>query len=259
MSRSGKLFDDFAQHYDLYRPSYPDEIVNDLIRFTRMQKGTKVLEVGAGTGQLTRSLMKSEVSISALEPGQNLAAILRKNLNSVGLKVQETPLEYLQASEVYDVVISAQAFHWIDFTTGLDKIYQITSAQGLLGLLWRIDKSENTAFYKETKPIYARYYPEKSEDKSMRENVSDFISAVKHRDDFGILVDKRYDLTECYTLEKYIGLLKTYSGVIGLPEYIRREFLHEIRTVILNLGGSVERTLELVLFVVGKNEKRSTL
>lgn len=255
MSRSSELFDDFAQHYDKYRPSYPEEIVDDLIRFTRIQRGAKVLEVGAGTGQLTRSLFKSGVSLTALEPGQNLAAILRKNFNADGLIVHDTPLEDLQSGEMYDAVISAQAFHWIDYTVGLDKVYQITSPQGLLSLLWRIDKSENTTFYKKTKPIYAKYYPEKSIGKSMQDNVSDFLSLVKNRSDFNIMVDKRYDVTECYTVESYIGLLKTYSGVIGLSEPMRREFLDEIRNVILNMGGSIDRIFELALIVVGKNKK----
>lgn len=255
MSRSGDLFDDFAHLHDVYRPSYPEEIVDDLIRFTRMQRGTKVLEVGAGTGQLTRSLFKSGASLTALEPGQNLAKILRRNCNSEELKVHEIRLEDLQPDEIYDVVISAQAFHWIDYTLGLDKVYHITAPHGLLCLLWRIDTSENTAFYKKTQPIYKKYYPNNSVSKSMQEYVSDFLSVVKNRDDFSIQVDERYELTECYTEDRYIGLLKTYSGVIGLPEHLRREFLDEIRNVILNMGGSIDRIFELALIVVGKNKK----
>lgn len=258
MPHTGEIFDDFAKYYDAYRPLYPSEIVDDLIQWTEMQGGVKVLEVGAGTGQLTRSLLDSEVSITAIEPGSKLAAILRKNLESHKVKVKEISLEDLDARKKYDVVVSAQAFHWIDYTTGLDKIFRITSPKGRLGILWRIDKSENTAFYKKTKSIYARYYPEKSLPKSMKENVSDFISVVKSRDDFSIQVDKRYEIRKFFTPEEYLGLLATYSGVIGLPEDRRQEFLDEVKTTILHLGGSVERIFEMVLLVVRKN-KRSTL
>ena len=51
----GRVFDEIAAGYDRHRPGYPDELVDQACRVARIGSGDPVLEVGCGSGQLTRS------------------------------------------------------------------------------------------------------------------------------------------------------------------------------------------------------------
>ncbi len=162
MRKSGDLFDSFSQDYDRYRPSYPAAIVHD-----GLKQGTKILEVGAGTGHLTKSLIRSQAYITAIEPGKHLAAILRNKIRNYQLEVLEVRLVNFIASDFYDVVLSAQAFHWIDFDKGLDMIHKVNVANGTVGILWRVYRSDSTEFFQKSKPIYSKYYQDENVVKSM--------------------------------------------------------------------------------------------
>ena len=78
--RYGRVFDEVAAEYDRYRPAYPDELVDQACQVAGISSGDRVLEVGCGTGQLTRSLLARGLHVTAIEPGENLIALARQNL-----------------------------------------------------------------------------------------------------------------------------------------------------------------------------------
>src|SRR5262245_6875414 len=87
-------FDDVADAYDRGRPDFDDEIVRALTSRAGLAAGDPVLEIGAGTGQLTRGLIRAGLQVEALEPGPRLASRLRANLGAgAPLRVRETPFE----------------------------------------------------------------------------------------------------------------------------------------------------------------------
>src|SRR5882672_131555 len=82
--RYGKVFDEIAAEYDRHRPAYPDELIDHACQVARIGSGDQVLEVGCGGGQLTRALLARGLHITALEPGKNLIALARRNLEGAG-------------------------------------------------------------------------------------------------------------------------------------------------------------------------------
>jgi SAM-dependent methyltransferase len=78
--RYGQVFDELAAEYDRHRPADPDELVDQACRVAGIGSGDRVLEVGCGTGQLTRSLLARGLHVTALEPGANLIALAKQNL-----------------------------------------------------------------------------------------------------------------------------------------------------------------------------------
>src|SRR5271165_306422 len=82
--RYGKVFDEIAAEYDRHRPTYPDELVDQACRVAGIRSGDHVLEVGCGSGQLTRGLAARRLHVTALEPGTNLIALARHNLEGAG-------------------------------------------------------------------------------------------------------------------------------------------------------------------------------
>src|SRR5215831_16049322 len=82
--RYGTVFNEVAAEYDRHRPAYPGEVVDQACRAAGIGSGDHVLEVGCGSGQLTRSLAVRGLHVTALEPGENLMALARRNLAGTG-------------------------------------------------------------------------------------------------------------------------------------------------------------------------------
>ena len=135
--RYGKVFDQIAAEYDRHRPAYPDELVDQACQIAGLGRGDHVLEVGCGSGQLTRSLAARGLHVTALEPGANLIALARQNLHGAGeVEFVNAPFEdALLPGEQFQAVFSASAFHWIDPKVSWQKAADALVPGGTLALL----------------------------------------------------------------------------------------------------------------------------
>lgn len=79
-TRSRESFNRVASLYDRYRRGYPEEVVDRLVAAAGIERGRRVLEIGPGTGQLTRPLLQRGAWVTAVELGQDLAALAQRNL-----------------------------------------------------------------------------------------------------------------------------------------------------------------------------------
>src|SRR6185369_16029825 len=105
-----RSFDASAELYDAVRPGYPDALAEELLATA----GRRVLEIGAGTGKATVVFARHGASIVALEPGGKLAAVLRRNVAGHDVTVEETTFEAWPIAQPFDLVMAAQAIHWVD-------------------------------------------------------------------------------------------------------------------------------------------------
>ncbi len=110
----GRVFDEIAEDYDRHRPTYPDVLVDRACK--GIAPGAAVLEIGCGTGQLTRSLLDRGLRVTAVEPGQQLLARARDRLDGAGdVQFINARLEDASLPRArYSAVFSASAIHWID-------------------------------------------------------------------------------------------------------------------------------------------------
>ena len=88
--RRGDSFDEVADLYDRYRPAPPTQVVDALIKATGIGKGTRVVEFGCGTGQLSVPLAATGSELTSVEPGARLAAIAARNLSRFPLATVES-------------------------------------------------------------------------------------------------------------------------------------------------------------------------
>jgi SAM-dependent methyltransferase len=114
--RYGRVFDEIAEEYDRHRPAYPEALIDRACEAAGLAPGARVLEIGCGTGQLTRSLLARGLGVAAVEPGEQLIARARDHLAGAG-EVQFVNARLEEASlprAHYHAVFSASAIHWID-------------------------------------------------------------------------------------------------------------------------------------------------
>jgi SAM-dependent methyltransferase len=133
----GKVFNEVAVEYDRSRPSYPDALVDEACEVADIGAGDRVLEIGCGTGQLTRSLLARGLRVTALEPGDHLIRIAGENLKDADdVEFVHARLEDVQLPhESYEAVFSASAIHWVDPDLGWRKIADALAPSGTLALI----------------------------------------------------------------------------------------------------------------------------
>lgn len=108
----GAVFDTMADEYDRRRPGYPDALIDHACQTAGVSVGDPVLEIGCGTGQLTRSLVARGLHVTAVEPGENLIAIAGRT--SAEVQFVHSRFEDALLSGQFPAAFSASAFHWID-------------------------------------------------------------------------------------------------------------------------------------------------
>jgi SAM-dependent methyltransferase len=139
--RYGTVFDEVADEYDRTRPMYPDALVDRACEVAGLGPGVPVLEIGCGSGQLTRSLVARGLRVTAVEPGGNLIRLAGQNLAGTGSGTGSVELVNARFEDAalpcgyFRAVFSASALHWVDPAVGWRKIAGALAPGGTLALL----------------------------------------------------------------------------------------------------------------------------
>ncbi len=131
--RRGSSFERVAATYADHRPGYPDEAVRWLVGGDG--RPVRVLELGAGTGKLTRTLCELGHEVIATEPSSAMLASLVRVAprgHAVLARAEDIPF----SASTVDVVIAAQAFHWFDQSRTLPDVARVLRPGGVLSLVW---------------------------------------------------------------------------------------------------------------------------
>ena len=128
-------FEAGADAYERARPTYPPDAVAFIVETLDLRPGRTVLELGAGTGKLTRLLVPSGARILALEPVEAMRAKLVESVPGVEL-VDGTAEAIRLPNGSVDAVVVAQAFHWFDAIRALSEIHRVLRPGGRVVLAW---------------------------------------------------------------------------------------------------------------------------
>jgi ubiquinone/menaquinone biosynthesis C-methylase UbiE len=136
-SRRGEVFDAVAEAYDDVRRGYPGELVDEALAQGGLATGSRVVEVGCGTGKLTELLAARGLEVDAVDPGARMIEVARRRVHESSLvRFHHGRFEEVGLPEgAYDAVFSATAFHWIDPTVGWHKVARLLRPGGLLALM----------------------------------------------------------------------------------------------------------------------------
>ena len=122
-----------AEVYERARPSYPEDAVAWLVERTGLGPGKTVLDVGAGTGKLTRLLVPSGARVVAVEPIAEMRALI-PDAEAVDGTAEELPF----GDGTADVITVAQAFHWFAHDRALPELHRVLRPGGPLALVWNM-------------------------------------------------------------------------------------------------------------------------
>lgn len=158
-----------GENYDRFRPSYTDEVVKiiaSIITDSQTGKDNNLqydcVELGAGTGKLTKKLLNELSQVSktrylATDPMDGFLGTLRRNcpqpLNTKVCSADNIPLP----SESVQTVIAAQCFHWFANTASITEINRILTPSGKFIMVWN-NKDWKVPWIKDMEEILTRYY-----------------------------------------------------------------------------------------------------
>ena len=143
----GVVFDTVATEYDRRRPTYPDELIDRAFNTAGLAGGDRVLEIGCGTGQLTRGLVARGLHVTGVDPGGNLIALADRELRGPGTaRFVNRRFEDARLDGPFAAAFSASAFHWVDPDVSWAKVARALTPGGLLALIQYIGlQHERTA------------------------------------------------------------------------------------------------------------------
>jgi ubiquinone/menaquinone biosynthesis C-methylase UbiE len=130
-------FERNADAYERGRPGYPAAALEYLRESLGVLPGDLVLELGAGTGKLTRGLQNWDARVLAVEPLAGMRAVFRTSVRGVELvagTAEAIPVKDRRA----DAVVVAQSFHWFRQPTAVHELARVLVPEGGAGLVWNI-------------------------------------------------------------------------------------------------------------------------
>lgn len=131
--RQGRSFADVADAYDRARPSYPD----DAITFLLGSEPRRVLDLGAGTGALTRPLLAAGHTVIAIDPLLAMLRHLQRRSSGPRLQVVAGSAECIPLRRgAVDAVAVGQAYHWFDDERAVPEMARVLEPGGTLSLVW---------------------------------------------------------------------------------------------------------------------------
>ncbi len=128
----GRSFGRVAAAYDLGRPSWPAEGIDRAARELELQPGATVLDLGAGTGKLTRLLVERFARVVAVEPDEAMRVLIPATAETLAGTAEEIPLEDHAVSAVF----CGESFHWFHWPRAIPEIVRALEPSGGLVLMW---------------------------------------------------------------------------------------------------------------------------
>jgi SAM-dependent methyltransferase len=246
-----RLFDQQAEAYDRFRPTYPDVVIDELLG--PVPAGLDVLDVGCGTGIASRQIVQRGAKVLGVELAPRMAAIARGR----GLEVEIAAFEgWDAAGRTFDRVTSAQAWHWLDLSIATAKAASVLRPGGRLCLIWNAgcqpddlaDALEEV--YASVVPpgghrLFRGYAANRSSD--MKTGLSSEIDAVSVAPDFGAPTEKWFPWTRAYERDQWLHQLVSRSDHAALEPAVRDRLFQAIGAAIDDHGGSFVMNFETVL------------
>ncbi len=217
-----KSFGAVADDYNRLRSGPTSEALDFLLP----EGATDVLEIGAGTGILTRLLAQRVPHVTAVEPDDRMRAVLAASEPAVEA-VQGQAEEIPAADSTYDVVIAQSAWHWVDEARAVPEVARVLRPGGRLALAWTgTDRSVDWM-----RSLWAGGI-ELSSDQSTE---VDSRRRRRHRhmvnleasgpSPFGEPETRLFRWNRLMTKHDLVALAATYSAVITMEDEARREHL----------------------------------
>jgi SAM-dependent methyltransferase len=245
-------FDHVASLYSAARPDYPEALIEDVVSYANLRPNDKILEVGCGTGQATKSFARRGFLILAIDPGAEMLRGARESLGDcANVELVQTTFEAWPAPNAcFRLIIAAQSWHWVSPDVRFAKAAEALSPEGSLAVFGHVPVGLPAALLPQFKEIYLRqtgqwgpppegwYLPN-----------GPFKGWFDESGAFGPVEHRGYQWQWGHTTSSYINFLRTRSDHRMLEPKKRDEVLSEVAKAIDHHGGRLTVDYETHLYI----------
>ena len=251
-----RLFDQQAEAYDRFRPTYPDAVIDEVLG--PAPAGLHVLDVGCGTGIASRLMARRGAKVLGVELGPRMAEVARSH----GVEVEIAAFEgWDAAGRTFDRVTSAQAWHWLDLPVATAKAASVLRPGGALCLIWNAGCQPDgladalEGVYESTVPpgghrLFRGYAADRVSD--FTTGLGSEIDAVSAEPAFGAPTQRWFPWTRVYQRDEWLHQLASRSDHAALEPAVRGRLLEAIGAAIDDRGGSFVMNFETVLITASR-------
>jgi SAM-dependent methyltransferase len=242
-----------AERYDRARPTYPDGLMDLVLEGLPGDRPVEVLDVGCGTGIAGRLFAERGCQVLGVEPDARMAAVARAR----GLEVEEAIFEaWDPGPRAFDVVISGQAWHWVDPVEGADRAASVLRPGGRIALFWNLGRppEEVAAAFK---GVYNRHTGDLDKYSVLlggpgTDRFEYALKGLRVTGQFTKPVKRSIRWSRSYTTAEWLDQLPTHSDHQALPPERLELLMHDLGAVIDSMGGSFIMAYETALLSAGR-------
>jgi SAM-dependent methyltransferase len=245
------VFGEAAELYDRARAGYSEALVHEVLRFTGLDVDRlRALEVGAGTGKATVAFAVRGLEILALEPSPAMAAVAMRHCSRfpgvriAGATFEEWPVE----AGGFDLLFSAQAWHWVDPSVRYVKAAQALRTGGTLALFWHETHWRGEPLRDDLDELYRRVAPELHarnpgfpglSRRRQGDEDDELAGEITGAGLFDDVTTRTYPWLASLTGDGLIELLESQSDHRFLPEETRAPLFEALRELVAAHGGEI--------------------
>lgn len=227
-------FDRGASTYERGRPGYPRAAIVRLGRVLGLRRGTTVVELGSGTGKLTRSLARLGAARVAIEPTAGMRRVFARTVPEVPVlpgRAEAIPLP----DGFADAVVAAQAFHWFDPDRALPEIARVLRPGGSVAMIWNF-RDESVGWSRGLSEIVEAYRPDERApraDAAPTTRDPRWRRAIRSpRSPFGRLHRASFRHVQRAPRATFVLRVLSVSVIAALPAAERRRVAHRVRRLL---------------------------
>ncbi len=224
-----QLFDSVATTYDENRPDYPAQLFDALeSALGQPLLRAEVLDVGAGTGIVTRALAGRGSNVVAVDPGPGVLSVLRSRSGSRVLSVLGDGNDLPLRSDYFDLVTYGQSFHWTDPARSVPEAVRVLHDRGILAVFWNRLLADGSRWWETFVGDAERLSPTYD----VRQQDIDWGEALASP---AFRWVRRVDIpwTREVPVEQFVGDYGSHSYVAAMSEEDRSAVLDELRSGLL--------------------------
>jgi ubiquinone/menaquinone biosynthesis C-methylase UbiE len=239
--------DHWPDDYEHGRPGYPQEAVT----VPGVPSTATVLDLGAGTGKLTRPLLAAFDRVVAVEPAEPMRrrlAELCPAAQALGGSAEQIPL----AAASVDAVFAAEAFHWFDGDRALAEIARVLRPRGALVVMWNLPSGETEPSIAAVEELLTHRGPTKEElgvdplDLNTTRYASGEWRLALAQSPFRELEETRLSNPQTLDRDGLVAFFASMGWIADLPDDDRLPLLDELRSLLS--AGEYRRRWETHLY-----------
>lgn len=239
-----RSFERVADVYERARPEYPADAIAWITDELDLRPGRTVLDLGAGTGKLTRALVQSGARVVAVEPGEQMLSQLRRvvpGAEALHGAAEDIPLPDASV----DAATMGQSFHWFRHDEALPELHRVLRADGAIALAWNW-RDQDSDVQQRVNDLIEPFVP------PGRHRGGSYVGSLEVSPLFSKAEKREFRFTQRLDAEALVDRIESISFIAAASEEQRAELAEQLRAHVEAEGGTVDLPYVTTVYVSRK-------